>query len=107
MMNNDQHSRDKCVDRHRNLEVQGFFALLIYEWVVIPFDQPHDQRREDVCQGHTRQRNKRGQVTEHSPHVNVFVNNLGPRRGCRRAGVRFRVRRRQSRTAMGAEPGFS
>ena len=64
-------ARDRVVDQHRELEIQRLFAVRVDLGRIAPFDQPDDERTEDVAEKMKEDAEQRAGVTENSPGADI------------------------------------
>ncbi len=63
----DRQKCDKEIDRHRDLEVEGFLGLIGCKGHLIFFDKPHHEGSQNVCEGDSQKNGEGRKVGEHGP----------------------------------------
>jgi hypothetical protein len=66
-----KHTCHDIVDKHRDLEVERFFAVFVDLWRIGTLGQPHNQRSEDVKGPRNYKSEQRARVAEHAPGPDI------------------------------------
>src|SRR4029077_17600224 len=66
-----EHARDQVIDQHRDLKIERLLSVLVDLGGIPTFDQPNNQRTENVTGPRYKKSSQGAGVAKHSPGPNV------------------------------------